>query len=1252
MNNTDQFFPLLQPVFENQDSFRRPRSTRHPSMSHQDTYHDTVSKMARKYSQYRLPNMADLAESGDEDEYGANTQTQQNIDTPSPHLNNNNNNDGAHINDPLFSDNDFPEIPEDHEHEQHDHPQLNTMHITSDQEDEEEDEDLQSDAQTMISHKSYGSAINIKNRLQRSHSKTSTALSSKSKKIVQFGSTSTAHYNPLEEIRENKMNRQLFTDIFDKYFDEEKQEDVDFDEFKKGLIKLEVNITPEQMKKLWDVLLMSGDNESDGYLDRDQFAEFLIQRFEAPQLVHFQNLLLAVIQEKTKKNSSRNTLMVADDAEKWDAAEVSLAEIEMRQAMEQMVDNEMNKIKVHQEFHEELERRMADPQFCQNENAESWDYYEVSHWVSDMGYPYAMKRFYDQQIDGNVLLYDLDVNMVVNRLGIKDLHSHKFMRSLNELRQIVNKTKHKSGPLEIQYDINNITIKSDKNQYEQEIDILQRENEKIKQEMEIKIRDLNSQNKLYESQNAEKVLNLQRELNKTEEKFLKSQQEVVQLNSKINELKENLNTIKNIHIGKLNEIKNENISKIKEMNDKIIDYNSMKESYDSICKQLNESKSTINSLKLQFENTKQTNQVRVDSMERQFQRENDSLNEQIKKLTKMNDSLSDENKEIKMKMQHQLKYNKSNNNNNMANIANIDSKMGPLYDSKELNNPYLDLSTPPMSSANNTTTTLNTMSLSLNQPSFGSSLQNYVQELQDKANDEQQNFADANEATKWTCQEVAYWLTTIGMKKYLAQFMEQFVDGQILLNDINAKNLISDLEVKSLHAPKIMRELNKLKRNMSTTLYKMEQQLTIEEEVTDFTAPTTSLQSQLIQELETQTQQLKNDLSESRMRMRQLQIQIDEYKIRSNKKRNPSSMTMKSIGSMNSIGNLPNLSPQSSTYSQGIGITMLDGNQSDATTLTTKSGRLYTRHLRNDSTLTARTAYSEGDAKSQLEDIREKSPTPEIPQDNLSQDWQKYVDHLEQKNRDLSTLFLRADNSLKKYTKVVIGLKEQIEQLRNQNQLRMKTIDKLNKRIERRNDTINKLKRQIPQTEIDLSRGTPQFLPLNSARSTTSSNEHSTNHMPTTTGPATMNSNPATMMTPEMQSVLNRQHKNYQDKHYAQIHQNPNQYTVRYQQYSTSRNNGSGNHHQYSSSSHLLHQKKKRKKRSKHHQKGRIILGNDNNSGKPQITGYMSGGSTASIQSAPHPNNLQNDNNQDGAGIIGSLTSYAYGYLMGGTPGQ
>ena len=234
------------------------------------------------------------------------------------------------------------------------------------------------------------------------------------------------------------------------------------------------------------------------------------------------------------------------------------------------------------------------------------------------------------------------------------------------------------------------------------------------------------------------------------------------------------------------------------------------------------------------------------------------------------------------------------------------------------------------------------------------------------------------------------------MKKYLAQFMEQFVDGQILLNDITAKNLVSDLEVKSLHAPKIIRELNKLKKNLDQSLSSISNilSLSIADNINAQSIPSYDQRAILIQELETQTNTLKIDLSESRRRIQQLQLQVDEYKKSRDKTLTHSSMNVPS---------LPNLSPQSSTYSMNGGNGhrgyphIMDGNQSDATTLTTKSGRLYTnaRHLRHDSHMTQRTAYSEGDAKSQLDDIHEKSPTPPVPQDSLSAGWQKYIDHLE-----------------------------------------------------------------------------------------------------------------------------------------------------------------------------------------------------------------------------------------------------------------
>ena len=95
--------------------------------------------------------------------------------------------------------------------------------------------------------------------------------------------------------------------------------------------------------------------------------------------------------------------------------------------------------------------------------------YEVAHWVSKNGYDYAMKRFYDEQIDGNVLLYDINYNMLVNQLSVSSIHSQKFMRTLNELRSNIFKQKNVPGPLELEYDLNVMTIDSSTNEYEEKM---------------------------------------------------------------------------------------------------------------------------------------------------------------------------------------------------------------------------------------------------------------------------------------------------------------------------------------------------------------------------------------------------------------------------------------------------------------------------------------------------------------------------------------------------------------------------------------------------------------------------------------------------------------------------------------------------------------------------------------------------------------------------------------------------------------
>lgn len=159
----------------------------------------------------------------------------------------------------------------------------------------------------------------------------------------------------MDEIRGMAMNRDLFLEVFDKYFDEEGDKDIDFDEFQCGLNKLNIDLSEEQRLKLFDVLLKSAgdldDDDDDRYLDRDTFADFLLRRFEAPQLKQSQDVLLKAIVANGKKNEDRHRLMMPEDAEQWHSAEVSLAETEMRRAMELMAKSEMEREQIKQVFH-------------------------------------------------------------------------------------------------------------------------------------------------------------------------------------------------------------------------------------------------------------------------------------------------------------------------------------------------------------------------------------------------------------------------------------------------------------------------------------------------------------------------------------------------------------------------------------------------------------------------------------------------------------------------------------------------------------------------------------------------------------------------------------------------------------------------------------------------------------------------------------------------------------------------------------
>ena len=145
-----------------------------------------------------------------------------------------------------------------------------------------------------------------------------------------------------------------------------------------------------------------------------------------------------------------------------------------------------------------------------------------------------------------------------------------------------------------------------------------------------------------------------------------------------------------------------------EFDDKLIDYESMKISFDSLSDQLKESEQALSSLQIQLETTKQTNELNADSMKRQFKREMDDLDRTIAKI-------QDEAKD-----QHSKP---------------MPMTMGPLYDSNESEtNPYL--STDFNSSIHGAS----------KQPMTDSKLDDYLQELESKANDDQLSFAKSVES--------------------------------------------------------------------------------------------------------------------------------------------------------------------------------------------------------------------------------------------------------------------------------------------------------------------------------------------------------------------------------------------------------------------------------------------------------------------------------------------------------------------------
>ena len=82
----------------------------------------------------------------------------------------------------------------------------------------------------------------------------------------------------------------LLQEAFDK-IDIDENGDIEFDEFSSGMHTLNVSLTEDEFKEVFNLM----DSDGAGYVDRTEFIMFLTQRFESNDLRRFQNAILSKV---------------------------------------------------------------------------------------------------------------------------------------------------------------------------------------------------------------------------------------------------------------------------------------------------------------------------------------------------------------------------------------------------------------------------------------------------------------------------------------------------------------------------------------------------------------------------------------------------------------------------------------------------------------------------------------------------------------------------------------------------------------------------------------------------------------------------------------------------------------------------------------------------------------------------------------------------------------------------------------------
>jgi len=588
-----------------------------------------------------------------------------------------------------------------------------------------------------------------------------------------------------------KSEQEALEKAFDQYIDPDGNEDVDVEEWQLGLEKLNVQLNEAMSRRIFAFM----DKDKSGYIERNDFVIFCTSKFDTEELQALQMPILESVRIQNLHNRTHSNLMNAQLSQDWTDYDMDLLQQEMASAMNTMVDSMKEELTHEAEFKNEMVKRIEEnPEILNRENAAEWTEYEVVHWIEQMGMERYARYFAQENVDGAMLLEDVDEDLLTSNLGVRSIHAKKIMREINNLKRAVRGVTDillDQSDFICSHNIEDISLKIQQVAIKQELEKTKRQKDQLKkfyegemQKLMKQIADLkeevaNSGKKGKKKKKKDKAKN--KDKNKKEQTFILPQPPLEE---------ESTSSLFSPDFSLGAALVPTESDEIKDDDNKEI---------------MNDEAPTMDANGDQNENENE-NENGGDVVDKMVSADNDNETQEETKEEAQDEAIEDapisqpstEQQQARSSMK-KSRYDDSSDDDDSEEDEDSDESESDEDDGRRI----LGMKTSYL--------------MQLKRKKSGPSPRQINKFLKDLSKKKEQLgdkfcFEDVDTIMEWTSEEVAYWIMSINFEQYAFAFYSSPIDGDMLIRDMNKESIIEDLGVMKIHSNRILRAIDKLRK--------------------------------------------------------------------------------------------------------------------------------------------------------------------------------------------------------------------------------------------------------------------------------------------------------------------------------------------------------------------------------------------------------------------------------------------------------